>query len=291
MKAVIPAAGLGTRFLPYTKAQPKEMLPIVDKPVLQYVIEEAVAAGANEILVVTGRGKRAIEDYFDSSPELEAYLTNAGREHEASQVRSIGQGARIFYVRQREPRGLGHAILCAKEFVGSDSFAVLLGDDLCIASEPAIGQLIGEHKRAGLSVIGIQEVAPHLTRLYGIATVSEFDGTIGRVDSITEKPAPGFAQSRFACIGRYILPSRIFAILERSSRREKEVGLTPAINELASDGGVLARVYRGTRFDIGLKSEWIRANVEIALSRPDLRDEVRQVLGTIQTEEGEGARR
>ena len=259
-KAVIPAAGLGTRFLPATKATPKEMLPIVDKPTIQYIIEEALASGIEDILIITGRSKRAIEDHFDRSIELEL-------------VRKISD-IRIHYIRQKEPRGLGHAILCAKHFVGDEPFAVLLGDDVVDSQVPALKQLIDVYDKTGASVLGVQEVPQEKVSAYGIVAGEPTDeARTCKVNDMVEKPAVEEAPSRLAVLGRYVITPEIFPILEQTQPgRGNEIQLTDALKVLAKKQPMYAYDFVGRRYDVGDKQGFLEATVEMALKRPELRD-------------------
>ena len=274
-KAVIPAAGLGTRFLPATKAQPKEMLPVVDKPAIQYVIEEAVRAGIEDILIVTGRGKQAIEDHFDRSVELENLLTSKGDDDKLEMVREISDMAEVHYIRQKEPLGLGHAVGLAERHVGDEPFAVLLGDDLVDDDEKLLPDLIGAYDRHGASVIAVMEVEPAQIRAYGaVAPADELEPGLWRVADLVEKPDPDEAPSNLAVIGRYVLHPSIFGVL-RDTRpgRGNEIQLSDALKQLAQlEGGpgVLAWSFSGTRFDVGDKNDYLRATVELAARRDDV---------------------
>lgn len=272
-KAVIPAAGLGTRFLPATKATPKEMLPIVDKPTIQYIVEEALAAGIEDILVITGRSKRAIEDHFDRSIELEINLKEHGKEKELEVVRKISD-IRIHYIRQKEPRGLGHAILCAQQFIGDEPFAVLLGDDVVDAKVPALKQLIDVYEKTGSSVLGVQEVPLEKVSSYGIvASHATDEPRTFTVSDMVEKPAVEDAPSRLAVLGRYVINPEIFAILEKTEPgRGGEIQLTDALKVLAEQQTMYAYNFEGRRYDVGDKQGFLEATVEMALKRPDLRD-------------------
>ncbi len=272
-KAVIPAAGLGTRFLPATKAVPKEMIPIVDKPTLQYIIEEALASGIEDILIITGRTKRAIEDHFDRSIELELNLEKGGKEKDLEMVREIA-GIRVHYVRQKEPRGLGHAILCAKQFVGDEPFAVLLGDDVVDGEVPALKQLIDVYDKTGGSVLGVQEVPLEKVSSYGIvASKATDEARTFIVTDMVEKPPVAEAPSRLAVLGRYVINPEIFPILEVTEPgRGNEIQLTDALRVLAKDETMYAYNFAGRRYDVGDKQGFLEATVEMALKRPDLRD-------------------
>jgi len=272
-KAVFPAAGLGTRFLPATKAQPKEMLPLVDKPVIQYVVEEAAASGIESIIIVTGRGKTAIEDHFDVAYELEQLLERRGKHDLLAQVRSISDLIRISYVRQKEPLGLGHAILMARDLVGHEPFAVFLGDDIIEAKVPVMRQMMDVHARRGCSVIGVERVARERTRDYGIVALKE-GGAPGRVQEVAdlvEKPAPEEAPSDLAIIGRYILTPEIFQHLETTRAGSGgEIQLTDGLRSLLRRQPICAYSFEGTRYDTGDKLGFLKATVEFALRRPDL---------------------
>ena len=286
-KAVIPAAGLGTRFLPATKATPKEMLPIVDKPTIQYIVEEALASGIEEILIITGRSKRAIEDHFDRSIELELNLENSGKTQELEMVKEIS-GIRIHYIRQKEPRGLGHAILCAKQFVGEEPFAVLLGDDVVDAQVPALKQLINVYDKTGASVLGVQEVPLEKVSSYGIvASEPTAEVRTFTVKDMVEKPAIEEAPSRLAVLGRYVITPEVFAILEQTPPgRGNEIQLTDALKVLAKEQAMYAYNFEGRRYDVGDKQGFLEATVEMALKRPDLRDKFMAYLKNIVAKEG-----
>lgn len=272
-KAVIPAAGLGTRFLPATKATPKEMLPIVDKPTIQYIIEEALASGIEDILIITGRSKRAIEDHFDRSIELELNLEASGKTKELELVRKISD-IRIHYIRQKEPRGLGHAILCAKHFVGDEPFAVLLGDDVVDSQVPALKQLIDVYDKTGASVLGVQEVPQEKVSAYGIvAGEPTGEARTVKVNDMVEKPAVEEAPSRLAVLGRYVITPEIFPILEKTEPgRGNEIQLTDALKVLAKEQAMYAYDFVGRRYDVGNKQGFLEATVEMALKHPELRD-------------------
>jgi UTP--glucose-1-phosphate uridylyltransferase len=276
-KAVFPAAGLGTRFLPATKAQPKEMLPLVDKPVIQYVIEEAVASGIDQIVIVTGRGKTAIEDHFDVAFELEAMLEKRGKHDLLEEVRSISDLIKVSYVRQKEPLGLGHAILQAKDLVGNEPFAVFLGDDIIHASVPAMRQMIDVYERCGSTVIGVERVARERSRDYGMVAVrpaalsGDGAGRVHEVIDLVEKPAPEDAPSDLAIIGRYILMPEIFRHLEKTAAgRGGEIQLTDGLRSLLQEQQIFTWSIVGTRYDTGDKLGFLKATVEYALRRPDL---------------------
>ena len=274
-KAVIPAAGLGTRFLPASKAQPKEMVPVVDKPAIQYVVEEAVRAGLEDILIVIGRGKYAIEDHFDRSWELEGLLGNKGDDERLQEVRRISDMAEIHYIRQKMPLGLGHAIGVAEQHVGDEPFAVLLGDDLIGEDENLLGDLVDCFNRQQASVIATLEVERSQIKAYGaVATGEEVEQGVFRLTDIVEKPDPDEAPSNLAVIGRYVLHPEIFGALRVTEPDAKgEIQLSDALKRLVDQGGaqgVLARRFRGRRYDVGEKNGYLRATVELAASRPDV---------------------
>ena len=281
-KAVIPAAGLGTRFLPATKATPKEMLPIVDKPTIQYIIEEALASGIEDIIIISGKGKRSIEDHFDRNMELEMSLEASGKFEQLEMVRRISE-INLHYIRQKEPRGLGHAILCARRFIGDEPFAVLLGDDVVDSEKPALKQLIDVYDRRGFSVLGVQEVAPEKVSSYGIidSVPTEEDRTY-TVRDMVEKPAQEEAPSRLAVLGRYIITPEIFDILENTPPgRGNEIQLTDALRVLAKEQPMYAYNFEGRRYDVGDKQGFIEATVEFALKRPEMRDKLLEYLAHI----------
>lgn len=279
-KAVIPAAGLGTRFLPATKACPKEMLPIVDKPTIQYIIEEALASGIKDILIISGHNKRSIEDHFDRNPELELNLEEHGKIDLLEQVKAIAD-INIHYIRQKEPKGLGHAILCAKSFVGDEPFAVLLGDDVVYNDEkPCLKQLIDVYNTNGGSVLGCQTVPQEKVSSYGIvaseATAAE---RIFKVTDMVEKPAVDEAPSRLAVLGRYVITPEIFSILERTEPgRGGEIQLTDALKVHAKQQNMYAYDFIGRRYDVGDKQGYLEATVEYALRREDLKDKFLEYL-------------
>ena len=273
-KAVIPAAGLGTRFLPATKACPKEMLPIVDKPTIQYIIEEALASGIKDILIITGHNKRSIEDHFDYNPELELNLREHGKDELLAMVKKIGD-INLHYIRQKEPKGLGHAILCAKSFVGDEPFAVLLGDDVVYNEEkPCLQQLLDVYNATGASVLGCQIVPQEKVSSYGIvASEATEDARIFKVNDMVEKPAVEEAPSRLAVLGRYVITPEIFAILEQTAPgRGGEIQLTDALKVLAKEQAMYAYDFVGRRYDVGDKQGYLEATVEYALRRPELRE-------------------
>lgn len=278
-KAIIPAAGLGTRLLPATKAQPKEMLPIVDKPAIQYIVEEAIDAGIEDIIIVTGRNKRAIEDHFDKSFELETILESKGKKDYLDEVQAISKLGNIHYIRQGEALGLGHAIQCAKAFVGNEPFAVLLGDDIVRAEVPCIKQLMDVFEMTDSAVVGVQEVEEKEVEKYGVVAPRKRNGNIMEVDSLVEKPPVSEAPSRFAIMGRYILTPEIFELLEKQAPGAGgEIQLTDAINQLAQSKPVLACEFEGKRFDTGNKLNLIKATIEMALERPDLKEDLTDYL-------------
>lgn len=282
-KAVIPAAGLGTRFLPVTKAQPKEMLPIVDKPTIQYIIEEAVASGIEEILIITGRNKKCIEDHFDKSIELELELEKSGKKEMLKLVREISDIVDIHYIRQKEPKGLGHAISCAKTFVGNEPFAVLLGDDLVYNEEkPCLKQLMDCYNEYNTSILGVQTVDAKDVDKYGIIKGIHIEGGVYKVRGLVEKPAVEEAPSNIAILGRYIITPQIFKILEETKPgRGGEIQLTDALLKLINEEAIYAYEFDGTRYDVGDKLGFLKATVEYALRREDLRDEFMEYLNNL----------
>ncbi len=282
-KAVIPAAGLGTRFLPATKAMPKEMLPVVDKPAIQYVVEEAVAAGLTDVLMITGRNKNALENHFDRVTELEATLEEKGDFQRLKKVEYSNDLADMHYVRQGDPRGLGHAILRARMHVGNEPFAVLLGDDLIDARDVLLERMLQVQQERGASVIALMEVEPSQAHLYGIATVDPTDeDDVVRITGLVEKPSEGTAPSNLAIIGRYVLRPEVFDVLERTDPgKGDEIQLTDALLEMVSDdiaGGVFGVVFRGRRYDTGDRVDYIKAIVQLAVERDDLGPELRPWL-------------
>jgi len=283
-KAVLPAAGLGTRFLPATKAQPKEMLPLVDKPLIQYVVEECVASGIENIIIVTGRGKNSIEDHFDSSPELEKFLESKGKADQAEMVRSISNMVHFSYTRQKEPLGLGHAVLAARELVGDEPFAVLLGDVIIPGPHPATRQLMDVYEQTGIGTIAVEEVPREKTSLYGIVACApenrgSWGGRLLRVQGLVEKPPPAEAPSNLAVTGRYVLPPEAFDCLARTPPgRGGEIQLTDGLRLLTSEMGLYALVYEGQSYDAGDKLGFLKATVEIALSNPEFGEEFRAYL-------------
>jgi len=279
-KAVIPAAGLGTRMLPITKSMPKEMLPLVDKPVIHYVVEEAIKAGIDDILIITGKGKRAIEDYFDRSFELEYYLREKGKFEELKQVEEIGEMIDIYYVRQKRPLGLGDAILYAEKHVNGEPFAVLLGDDIILSGKPAISQLIEVYGKVETPTVGVEKVAWNDVSKYGIINGKEIQEGLYEVYNLVEKPSKEEAPSNIAIIGRYILTQDIFDVLrEIEPGKGGELQLTDALNLLVKTGNrVFAKEIKGTRYDVGDRFGFIRANIEIGLRYEGLRERLIEYL-------------
>ncbi|MDF9763152.1 MULTISPECIES: UTP--glucose-1-phosphate uridylyltransferase GalU [Peribacillus] len=274
-KAVIPAAGLGTRFLPATKAQPKEMLPIVDKPTIQYIIEEAVQSGITDIIIVTGKNKRAIEDHFDKSIELEMLLQKKGQNDLLTIVENISNMVDIHYVRQKEPLGLGHAVLCAKTFIGDEPFAVLLGDDIVDSRVPALKQLMERYNKVRASIIGCKEVSPAAVSKYGIVNFQEQYEDLFLVRNLVEKPKVEEAPSTQAIIGRYILSPAIFETLETVQPDCKgEIQLTEALDLLLEKEPIYSYIIEGNRYDVGDKFGFLQASIDFALKRPELRDQL-----------------
>ena len=272
-KAVIPAAGLGTRVLPATKSVPKEMLPIVDRPAIHYIVEEAVRAGITDILIITSRGKSSVEDYFDRAPELEDRLLASGKEDLYRQIIDVTQMANIQYVRQQEAKGLGHAVLCAKGFVGSDPFAVLYGDDVIISppDKPTIGQLCEAYDRYGLGVVGIKEVTPEQILKYSSLAVEPLEGRTYKVTDMVEKPAPDKILSLYSILGRCILPAEIFSILEETPLGAGgELQLTDAMRTLTLSQGMTGVDYIGKRYDMGNKLGVLQAIVEVGIAHPEI---------------------
>ncbi|WHZ57597.1 UTP--glucose-1-phosphate uridylyltransferase GalU [Metabacillus hrfriensis] len=273
-KAIIPAAGLGTRFLPATKAMPKEMLPIVDKPTIQYIIEEAIESGIEDIIIVTGKGKRAIEDHFDHNFELEQNLMGKGKFDLLEKVQHSSE-INLHFIRQKEPKGLGHAVWCARKFVGDEPFAVLLGDDIVEAETPCLKQLINEYEKTGSSVIGVQSVAEDQTHRYGIIDPLERDGKLYKVNRFVEKPAQGTAPSNLAIMGRYVITPEIFELLEdQETGAGGEIQLTDAIQHLNEKQSVYAFDFEGTRYDVGEKLGFIKTTIEFSLKHEDIKDDM-----------------
>ena len=270
-KAIIPAAGLGTRFLPATKAMPKEMLPIVDKPTIQYIIEEAIESGIEDIIIVTGKGKRAIEDHFDHNFELEQNLIEKEKFDLLEKVKQSSE-INLHYIRQKEPKGLGHAVWCARKFIGDEPFAVLLGDDIVEAETPCVKQLINEYEKTGSSVIGVQTVADDQTHRYGIIDSLGKDGNLHKVKRFVEKPEKGTAPSNLAIMGRYLLTPEIFDLLGiQETGTGGEIQLTDAIQKLNEEQAVYAYDFAGTRYDVGEKFGFIQTTIEFALKDNDLK--------------------
>ena len=274
-KAIIPAAGLGTRFLPATKSQPKEMLPIVDKPTLQYIIEEAIESGIEEILIITGRNKKSIEDHFDKSVELELELEQKGKDEMLEMVRNISNMVNIHYIRQKEPKGLGHAIHCAKSFIGNEPFAVLLGDDIVDCETPCLKQLISAYDEYKTSILGVQEVAKEDTCKYGILDVKHIEDRVYKVKDMVEKPSVEEAPSNVAILGRYIITPEIFNILENQEPgKGGEIQLTDALKTLGKQEAIYAYNFEGRRYDVGDKLGFLEATIDFALKRHNLRDDL-----------------
>ncbi|HDF3793493.1 TPA: UTP--glucose-1-phosphate uridylyltransferase GalU [Staphylococcus aureus] len=278
-KAIIPAAGLGTRFLPATKAMPKEMLPILDKPTIQYIVEEAARAGIEDIIIVTGRHKRAIEDHFDSQKELEMVLKEKGKSELLEKVQYSTELANIFYVRQKEQKGLGHAISSARQFIGNEPFAVLLGDDIVESEVPAVKQLIDVYEETGHSVIGVQEVPEADTHRYGIIDPLTKNGRQYEVKKFVEKPAQGMAPSNLAIMGRYVLTPEIFDYLKTQKEGAgNEIQLTDAIERMNNDNQVYAYDFEGERYDVGEKLGFVKTTIEYALKDDSMREELTRFI-------------
>ncbi|MGL5244585.1 MAG: UTP--glucose-1-phosphate uridylyltransferase GalU, partial [Sarcina sp.] len=286
-KAIIPAAGLGTRFLPATKAQPKEMLPIVDKPTIQYIIEEAIASGIEEILIITGRSKKCIEDHFDKSVELEMELEKSGKSELLELVRDISEMVDIHYIRQKEPKGLGHAISCAKTFVGNEPFAILLGDDVVYNDEnPCLKQLVDCFNEYKTSILGVQTVPKKDVCKYGIVNGLHIEGNVYKVKGLVEKPSVEEAPSNVAILGRYIVTPQIFDILENTAPgKGGEIQLTDALMKLMENEAMYAYDFQGRRYDVGDKQGFLEATVEYALRRPELKDNFLNYLKNIVCED------
>ena len=278
-KAVIPAAGLGTRFLPSTKAQPKEMMNIVDKPSIQYIVEEAVDSGIEDILIILGRNKNSIEDHFDKSYELEDNLKNKGKEKLLKEIEKISELANIHYIRQKEPLGLGHAIYCAKSFVGNEPFAVMLGDDIVRSNKPCIKQLIEKYEEYGSTIIGVQEVEKKDVNKYGIVKGSKLTGKVYKVEDLVEKPNLEEAPSNIAILGRYVISSEIFEILkETEPGAGDEIQLTDGLKKLSKKEDVYSYIFDGKRYDVGNKLGFLEATVEFALEDKNLGSSFRSYL-------------
>jgi UTP--glucose-1-phosphate uridylyltransferase len=286
-KAVLPAAGLGTRFLPATKAQPKEMLTVVDKPQIQYVAEECVASGIEHIIIITGRGKQSIEDHFDNNPELERFLEDKGKKDLAELVRSVSNLVQVSYTRQKEPLGLGHAVLVARDLVGDEPFAVLLGDVLIPGKNPATKQCIDVYDATGIGTIAVEEVPRDKTHLYGVvagkpANLQPFGDRLLRLDDLVEKPKPENAPSNLAITGRYVLPPEIFDCLARTKPGAGgEIQLTDALRILTKERGLYALRYEGVSYDAGDKLGFLKATVELGLQNPELGPGFRSYLKTL----------
>jgi UTP--glucose-1-phosphate uridylyltransferase len=281
-KAIIPAAGLGTRFLPATKAQPKEMLPIVDKPAIQYIIEEAIASGIEDIMIVTGRNKRAIEDHFDKNVELEMILEEKGSTELLNIVKSVSNLADVHYIRQKQPLGLGHAVLCARKFIGDEPFAVLLGDDIIVNDPPCLKQMMDVYEQTGSSVVAVQKVPWEDVNKYGIVSPVESSSSYVYVNDLVEKPDREQAPSNMAVIGRYIISPEIFTILEsQPPGRSGEIQLTDALRVLNQAHKIVAYPFQGKRYDVGDKLGFIEATIEFALDRPDLQADVRAYIKSL----------
>lgn len=277
-KAIIPAAGLGTRFLPATKAMPKEMLPIVDKPTIQYIVEEAIESGIEDIIIVTGKGKRAIEDHFDYAPELENNLIEKEKFELLEKVRQ-SSNVDIHYIRQKEPKGLGHAVWCARNFIGNEPFAVLLGDDIVQAETPSLRQLMNEYENTLSSVIGVQTVGDDQTHRYGIVDPISNEGRRYQVNTFVEKPAPGTAPSNLAIMGRYVFTPEIFMFLEQQEiGAGGEIQLTDAIQKLNEIQRVFAYDFEGKRYDVGEKLGFIETTLEFALQHDDLKNQLLEII-------------
>ncbi|WP_040213335.1 UTP--glucose-1-phosphate uridylyltransferase GalU [Clostridium polynesiense] len=281
-KAIIPAAGLGTRFLPATKSQPKEMLPIVDKPTIQYIVEEAVSSGIEQILIITGRNKKSIEDHFDKSVELEKELEEKNKEDLLELVRGISSLAEVYYIRQKEPKGLGHAIYCAKTFVGNEPFAVMLGDDIVDSSKPCLRQLLDCYSEYKTSILGVQQVPQEDVSKYGIVTPLKIEENVYKVKDLVEKPKMEESPSNIAILGRYIITPKIFEILEHTAPGVNgEIQLTDALRLLMKEEAIYAYSFEGHRYDVGDKLGYLQATVDYALKRPELKDGFMEYLKKI----------
>jgi UTP--glucose-1-phosphate uridylyltransferase len=285
-KAIIPAAGLGTRFLPATKAMPKEMLPIVDTPTIQYIVEEAIESGIEDIIIVTGKGKRSIEDHFDHSFELEQNLLHKGKLDLLSKVQKSSKMVDIHYIRQKEPKGLGHAIWCARKFIGNEPFAVLLGDDIVRSETPCLKQMMDQYNRYNASILGVQTVKETEVSRYGIIDGDMIQDRLYNVHNLVEKPEQTKAPSNLAILGRYILTPKIFEILENQQPGAgDEIQLTDAIAALNEHEAVYAYDFIGKRFDVGEKMGFIQTTIELALEREDLREELLRYLSSVVEQE------
>ncbi len=285
MKAVIPAAGLGTRFLPMTKNSPKEMLPIIDKPAIQYVVEEAVNSGIDDIVIVTGRGKEVIENHFDIAYELEKILEERNDKEKLEEVRKISEIAEIFYVRQKMPLGLGHAIYVAKKHIDNETFAVLLGDDIIVAEEPCTKQIMKAYERYDASIIAVQEVDKKDVTKYGIIECEEVDDGVYKIKNLVEKPNIQEAPSNLAVMGRYILTPSIFGCIEKTKPgKNNEIQLTDALNLLLEKEDIYAYKFKGKRYDLGDKFDWLRINIEMALQREEFKQKLMELIRKIANE-------
>jgi UTP--glucose-1-phosphate uridylyltransferase len=281
-KAIITAAGLGTRFLPATKTQPKEMLPIVDKPAIQYIVEEAVQAGIQDIVVVTGRSKRSIEDYFDRSFELELELELREKEELLKMVKDISGMANLYYIHQQKPSGLGHAVLVARQFIGNEPFAVLLGDDVIVSKKPCLAQMLEVFDEYHTSILGVQTVPHEEVNRYGIIQGKQIDERVYKVKELVEKPPVDEAPSNVAVLGRYIITPEVFDLLETQGVGvENEIQLTDALRRLLKEQAMYAYDFKGHRYDVGSKIGFLQANVEFALRNPELRDEMKEYLARL----------
>lgn len=281
-KAIIPAAGLGTRFLPATKATPKEMLPVVDTPAIQYIVEEAAKSGIEDIVIISGRGKRAIEDHFDKSYELEDVLLKHNKISELEEIKGISNMANIYYVRQKEARGLGHAIHCAKTFIGNEPFAVLLGDDLVYSEKPCLSQLMDAYEKYQSSIVGVQRVDKDKVNLYGIIEGDDIAPKVMKVKDLVEKPDKAHAPSNVAILGRYILEPEIFDILENQKPgKNGEIQLTDALKTLLAIQNIYSFEFEGKRYDLGDKLGFVEATIEYSLRREDLKQELKAYLKDI----------
>lgn len=281
-KAVIPVAGFGTRFLPATKAQPKEMLPILDKPIIQYIVEEAVAAGIKQIIFITGSNKRAIEDHFDRNFELEYRLQRAGKHHDFETIKNISYLAEFLYIRQRTPSGLGHAILQAKPAINNEPFAVLLGDDLIFSKKPAIGQLIKCFNEYQQTIIGVTKIAKDQTQRYGIVGGHKINSRLLKIEKIVEKPKPSAAPSNLGITGRYVFTPEIFTELEKTKPGVGgEIQITDAIARLGKKHHLYAYTYEGDYYDCGNKERFLEAQIHVALARPELRTQLKIFLKSV----------
>lgn len=279
MKAVIPAAGLGTRFLPLTKNAPKEMLPLLGKPAIQYVVEEAVHSGCDDILIITGRGKTTIEDHFDRAPELEHILEERGKNEDLEQIEEIAELADIHYIRQKEPLGLGHAIQCAEKHVGDDPFAVLLGDDVVFNNTPCTRQLIERYQETGSTIVAVEEIIPEQAPQYGVVDVEGDGEALQPITDLVEKPAPEDAPSNLGILGRYVLTPAIFDALEKTERGHAgEIQLTDALRILNQWEDTYSYAFEGRRYDLGNKVDWLRTNIEVAYHDEQYRSEIEPLM-------------